>query len=143
MILFVIVFILCSPLLIIGIIRFVNLFGYKASNIAKTEATLQKTDYSDLRTWSHSSYNTYSYMKIGTYRFELDGQEYEFTYSSDREYGYLPDTITACYPKGKPHKAFAEGNTPFIKEFFNAFLFIFLYAIVPSTISIVVYHFMG
>lgn len=134
--------VICSPLLIIGIIRFVNLFSYRASNIEKTEATLKRTDYTSSHMMSRSDY-TYSYIKMGIYVFEIDGNEYEFIYSSDRDHGYLPEKITACYPKGKPHKAYAEGNPPLVKSFFNAVLFIFLYGIATATVFIVAEYFFG
>ncbi len=132
-------FVVFSPVLIIGIKKFIDLFGYKKSNLEYTEAKLIRTDYDSMysRTRSETAYTTYSYKKIGTYGFNANGNEYELTYSSDRDHGYLPDTITACYPKGKPHEAFAEGNTPFIKKFFNAVLFIFIYVIVATTASAV------
>lgn len=129
-------FAVCSPLLIIAIIRFVRLSDYKAANLEKTEATLRKTDYGDSGLQSHSSY-TYSYTKIGTYSFELDGNTYEFTFSADRELGHLPEKITACYPKGKPNKAFAEYHAPVVKEFFKAALFIFLYLVSSQLLALI------
>ncbi len=134
-----------SPILIIGIKKFIDLFGYKKSNLEYTEAKLTKTDYASMysRTRSATAYTTYSYQKIGTYIFSVDGKEYEFKYSSDRDHGYLPDTITACYPKGKPQNAFAEGNTPFVKVFFNAVTWIFVYAIVsPMVLALAQYFFL-
>lgn len=129
-------FAVCSPLLIIGIIRFVRLSDYKASNLEKTEATRTKTDYDYMRTGSNATY-AYSYQKIGTYTFELDGKTYEFTYSADREHGHLPEKITACYPKGKPQKAFAEYHAPVVKDFFRAALFIFLYVIFSQLLFLI------
>ncbi len=128
-------FVVFSPILIIGIIKFKNLFSYKKENLEYTEAKLTKNDYASLYQHARAgiSYTTYGYQKIGTYVFTVDDTEYELKYSSDRDHGYLPDTITACYPKGKPQKAFAEGNTPFVKEFFNAVLFIFIYVIVATS----------
>lgn len=132
-------FAVCSPLLIIGITRFKNLFSYKKSNLEYTEATLIKTDYDSMysRTRSATAYTIYSYQKIGTYRFVLDGKEYEFTYSADREHGHLPKKITACYPKGKPQKAFEENHAPAVKEFFRAALFIFLYLVFSQQLVLI------
>lgn len=126
-------FAVCSPLLIIGIIKFKNLFGYKKSNLEKTQAELIKTDYTSSRMGSRSTY-TYSYIKIGTYRFLLDGKEYKLTYTVDRQVGHLPKTITACYPKGRPHKAFEENHAPIVKEFFNAVAFVAIYGVAVSNI---------
>lgn len=136
-------FAVLSPILIIGIIKFKNLFSYKKSNLEYTEAKLTKTDYASMysRTRAAGSYTAYSYTKIGTYVFTVDDTEYEFKYSSDRDHGFLPDTITACYPKGKPQKAFAEGNAPFVKEFFNAITWILVYYIVSGTALILAIHF--
>ena len=124
-----------SPLLIIGILKFRKMFLFRKANIECTRARRKETAYDSM--WQHAragvSYTTYGYKKVGTYAFELDGREYELTYSSDRDNGYLPDTITACYPKGRPQDAFAEGNTPFIKMFANAFLFVFIYCMLSST----------
>ena len=124
-----------SPVLIIGIIKFKNLFGYRKSNLEYINAERKKTEYDSM--WQHAragiSYTTYGYKKVGTYVFNVEDKEYEFSYSSDRDHGFLPDTITACYPKGKPQKAFAEGNTPFIKEFFHAFMWCFVYFIMSTT----------
>ena len=124
-----------SPILIIGILKFKNIFGYKKANLEYTEAKLKKTDYDSM--WQHAragiSYTTYGYKKVGTYVFTVEDKEYEFSYSSDRDHGYLPDTITACYPKGKPQKAFAEGNTPYIRAFFNALTWCLVYFIMSTT----------
>lgn len=118
-----------SPLLIIGILKFRKMFFFRKANLVCTVARRKEIAYDSM--WQHTrasiSYTTYGYKKVGTYAFELDGREYELEYSSDRDHGYLPDTITACYPKGRPQDAFAEGNTPFIKMFSNAFLFVFIY----------------
>ena len=124
-----------SPILIIGIKKFIDLFGYKKSNLEYTEAKLTKTDYASMysRTRAAGSYTAYSYTKIGTYVFNVEDKEYEFSYSSDRDHGFLPDTITACYPKGKPQKAFAEGNTPYIRDFFNALTWCLVYFIMSTT----------
>ena len=122
-------FAVLSPILIIGIKKFIDLFSYKKSNLEYINAKRKKTEYDNM--WQHAragiSYTTYGYKKVGTYVFNVEDKEYEFSYSSDRDHGFLPDTITACYPKGKPQKAFAEGNTPFIKEFFHAFMWCFVY----------------
>lgn len=136
-------FAVLSPILIIGIKKFIDLFGYKKSNLEYTEAKLTKTDYASMysRTPAAGSYTAYSYTKIGTYVFTVDDTEYEFKYSSDRDHGFLPDTITACYPKGKPQKAFAEGNAPFVKGFFNAITWILVYYIVSCTALILAIHF--
>lgn len=136
-------FIVFSPILIIGIIKFKNLFSYKKSNLEYTEAKLTKTDYASMYQHSRAgiSYTTYGYQKIGTYVFTIDDREYEFKYSSDRDHGFLPDTITACYPKGKPQKAFAEGNAPFVKGFFNAITWIFVYYVVSISVLMLAIHF--
>lgn len=136
-------FAVLSPILIIGIKKFVDIFGYKKSNLEYTEAKLTKTDYASMysRTRAAGSYTAYSYTKIGTYVFTVDDTEYEFKYSSDRDHGFLPDTITACYPKGKPKKAFAEGNTPFVRDFFNAITWILVYFIASSMVFAVAFHF--
>lgn len=124
-----------SPILIIGIKKFIDLFSYKKSNLEYTEAKIKKTDYDSM--WQHAragiSYTTYGYKKVGTYVFNVEDKEYEFSYSSDRDHGFLPDTITACYPKGKPQKAFAEGNTPYIRDFFNALTWCLVYFIMSTT----------
>ena len=135
-------FAVCSPLLIIGIIKFKNLFGYKKSNLEKTQAELIKTDYTSSRMGSQSTY-TYSYITVGTYRFVLDGKEYELTYTVDRQIGHLPKTITACYPKGKPKKAFEENHAPIVKEFFNSLTFLFIYGVASSTILLVALYIFG
>lgn len=136
-------FAVLSPILIIGIKKFIDLFGYKKSNLEYTEAKLTKTDYDSM--WQHAragiSYTTYGYKKIGTYVFTVDDTEYEFKYSSDRDHGFLPDKITACYPKGKPKKAFAEGNTPFVRDFFNALTWCLVYFIASSMVFAVAFHF--
>ena len=136
-------FAVLSPILIIGIKKFIDLFGYKKSNLEYTEAKLTKTDYDSM--WQHAragiSYTTYGYKKIGTYVFTVDDTEYEFKYSSDRDHGFLPDKITACYPKGKPKKAFAEGNTPFVRDFFNALTWCLVYFIASSMVFAVAMHF--
>ena len=136
-------FAVLSPVLIIGIIKFKNLFSYKKSNLEYTEAKLTKTDYASMysNTRAAGSYVAYSYAKIGTYVFTVDDKEYEFKYSSDRDHGFLPDKITACYPKGKPQKAFAEGNAPFVKGFFNAITWILVYFIASSMVFAVAFHF--
>lgn len=126
-------FAVCSPLLIIGIIKFRNLFGYKKSNLEQTEAELIKTDYTSSRMGSRSTY-TYSYISVGTYSFNLDGKEYKLTYTVDRQIGHLPKKITACYPKGKPQKAFPENHAPYVKEFFTAVAFIAAYGIAASNL---------
>lgn len=135
-------FAVCSPLLIIGIIKFRNLFGYKKENLEKTEAELIKTDYDSSRMGSRSTY-TYSYITVGTYRFYLDGKEYDLTYTVDRQIGHLPKTITACYPKGKPQKAFPENHAPYVKEFFTAAAFIAVYGVVASNILLVALYIFG
>ena len=136
-------FAVLSPILIIGIKKFIDLFGYKKSNLEYTEAKLTKTDYDSM--WQHAragiSYTTYGYKKIGTDVFTVDDTEYEFKYSSDRDHGFLPDKITACYPKGKPKKAFAEGNTPFVRDFFNALTWCLVYFIASSMVFAVAMHF--
>lgn len=136
-------FAVLSPILIIGIIKFKNLFSYKKTNLEYAEAKLTKTDYDSMYQHSRAgiSYTTYGYQKIGTYVFTVDDKEYEFKYSSDRDHGFLPDTITACYPKGKPKKAFAEGNTPFVRDFFNAITWILVYFIASSMVFAVAFHF--
>ena len=136
-------FAVLSPILIIGIKKFIDLFGYKKSNLEYAEAKLTRTDYDSMYQHSRAgiSYTTYGYQKIGTYVFTVDDTEYEFKYSSDRDHGFLPDTITACYPKGKPQKAFAEGNAPFVKGFFNAITWILVYYIVSCTALILAIHF--
>lgn len=136
-------FAVLSPILIIGIIKFKNLFSYKKSNLEYTEAKLTRTDYDSMYQHSRAgiSYTTYGYQKIGTYVFTVNDTEYEFKYSSDRDHGFLPDTITACYPKGKPKKAFAEGNAPFVKGFFNAITWILVYFIASSMVFAVAFHF--
>lgn len=136
-------FAVLSPILIIGIIKFKNLFSYKKANLEYAEAKLTKTDYDSMYQHSRAgiSYTTYGYQKIGTYVFTVDDTEYEFKYSSDRDHGFLPDTITACYPKGKPKKAFAEGNAPFVKGFFNAITWILVYFIASSMVFAVAFHF--
>ncbi|MBR5234400.1 MAG: hypothetical protein IKW03_09335 [Clostridia bacterium] len=125
-----------SPVLIIGILKFKNLFSYKKANLEYIEAERKKTEYDSM--WQHAragiSYTTYGYKKIGTYVFSVDDVEYEFAYSSDRDHGYLPDKITACYPKGKPQKAFAEGNAPFVKGFFTALVWCIAYFIVSLSV---------
>lgn len=126
-------FAVCSPLLIIGIIKFRNLFSYKKSNLEKTEAELIKTDYTSSRMGSRSTY-TYSYISVGTYSFNLDGKEYKLTYTVDRQIGHLPKKITACYPQGKPQKAFPENHAPYVKEFFTAVAFIAAYGIAASNL---------
>ena len=124
-----------SPLLIIGILKFKRMFSYRKANLVCTEARRKETSYDSM--WQHTragiSYTTYGYKKVGTYVFNVEDKEYEFNYSSDRDNGYLPDIITACYPKGRPQDAFAEGNTPFIKMFATAFLFVFIYCMLSST----------
>ena len=136
-------FAVLSPILIIGIIKFKNLFSYKKANLEYAEAKLTKTDYDSMYQHSRAgiSYTTYGYQKIGTYVFTVDDTEYEFKYSSDRDHGFLPDTIKACYPKGKPKKAFAEGNAPFVKGFFNAITWILVYFIASSMVFAVAFHF--
>ena len=139
---YIIPFVVCSPLLIIGIIKFANLFSYKKINLDYIEATLTKTDYDSSGSQSLSNY-TYSYSKIGTYTFDLDGKTYEFTYSADREHGHLPKKITACYPKGKPQKAFEENHAPIVKEFFNSVKFLFIYGILSLIIFIILLYVFG
>ena len=139
---FIIPFAVCSPLLIIGILKFRNLFSYKKSNLEKTEAELTKTDYTSSRMGSRSNY-TYSYITVGTYRFILDGKEFELTHTVDRQIGHLPKKITACYPKGKPHKAFPENHAPIVKEFFNALTFLFVYGVVSSIILLIALYIFG
>ena len=128
-------FAVLSPILIIGILKFRNVSGYKKSNLEYTEAKLKKTDYDSMwqPTRPATAYTTYGYKKMGTYVFNVNDIEYELTYSADRDHGFLPDTITACYPKGKPQKAFAEGNTPFVKDFAHAFMWCFCYFIAASS----------
>ena len=132
-----------SPILIIGIIKFKNLFDYRKSNLEYTNAERKNTEYDSM--WQHAragiSYTTYGYKKVGTYVFNVEDKEYEFSYSSDRDHGYLPDKITACYPKGKPQKAFAEGNTPFVGSFFNALTWCLVYVIATSSAIMVATHF--
>ena len=135
-------FAVCSPLLIIGILKFRNLFGYKKSNLESVEAELVKTDYTSSRMGSYSNY-TYSYITVGTYRFILDGKEYELTYTVDRQVGHLPQKITACYPKGKPNKAFEENHAPFVKEFFTAAGFIAAYTIAAANILLIALYIFG
>ena len=134
-----------SPILIIGIIKFKNLLGYRKSNLEYTNAERKNTEYDSM--WQHAragiSYTTYGYKKVGIYVFTVEDKEYEFSYSSDRDHGYLPDTIIACYPKGKPQKAFAEGNAPFVKSFFNAVTWIFVYFILSTmTLTVATYFFL-
>lgn len=128
-------FVVFSPILIIGIKKFIGIFGYKKANIEYAKAKRSETNYDSM--WHHArtgiSYQTYGYKKTGVYIFSVDGKEYKTVYSSDRDHGYLPDEITVCYPKSKPQKAFAEGNTPFIKEFFHSFVFFFVYGVLTST----------
>ena len=133
-----------SPVLIIGIIKFKNLIGYRKSNLEYINAKRKKTEYDSM--WQHArtgiSYTTYGYKKVGTYVFTVEDKEYEFSYSSDRDHGYLPDTITACYPKGKPQKAFAEGNAPFVKGFFTALVWCLAYFLVSFFVfSVALYYF--
>ncbi len=124
-----------SPILIIGIKKFIGIFGYKKANLEYTKAKRTETNYDSM--WQHAragiSYTTYGYKKTGVYIFSVDGKEYKMEYSSDRDHGYLPDEITVCYPKGKPQKAFAEGNTPFIKNFFIATVWCLAYFILSSS----------
>lgn len=141
---YVIPFAVFSPVLIIAIKKFVGLFGYKKENLEYTKARRKETAYDSM--WQHPragiSYTTYGYKKTGTYVFNIGDDEYEMTYSSDRDHGFLPDTITACYPKGKPEKAFAEGNTPFIKEFFNVIKYLFIYGCLSTTALILATFFL-
>ena len=139
---YIIPFAVCSPLLIIGILKFRNLSGYKKSNLESVEAELVKTDYTSSRMGSRSTY-TYSYITVGTYRFVLDGMEYELTHTVDRQIGHLPQKITACYPKGKPHKAFEENHAPFVKEFFTAAAFVGIYAIAAANILLIALYIFG
>ena len=130
---YIIPFAVCSPLLIIGILKFRNLFGYKKSNLESVEAELIKSDYTSSRMGSNSTY-TYSYLTVGTYKFEVDGKEYKLTYTVDRQIGHLPKKLTACYPKGRPHKAFEENHAPIVKEFFTAAAFVGIYVIAASNL---------
>ena len=139
---YVIPFAACLPLLILGILKFKSLSGYKKSNLEKTQAELIKTDYTSSKMGSGSNY-TYSYISVGTYRFYLDGKEYELKYTVDRQIGHLPKTITACYPKGRPHKAFEENHAPYVKDFFIAVAFIAAYGIAASQISLIALYIFG
>ena len=139
---YIIPFAVCSPLLIIGILKFRNLFSYKKSNLESVEAELEKSDYTSSRMGSNSTY-TYSYLTVGTYKFEVDGKEYNLTYTVDRQIGHLPKKLTACYPKGRPHKAFEEHHAPIVKEFFTAAAFIAGYGIAASQILLIALYIFG
>ena len=91
---------------------------------------------------SNSTY-TYSYLTVGTYKFEVDGKEYNLTYTVDRQIGHLPKKLTACYPKGRPHKAFEENHAPIVKEFFTAAAFIAAYVIAASNILLIALYIFG
>ena len=45
-------FAVLSPILIIGIKKFIDLFSYKKSNLEYTEAKIKKTDYDSM--WQHA-----------------------------------------------------------------------------------------